>query len=140
MNHPLLPATVIHDLINNYLTCHDQLKTGHVLKDYLDINEQILATILRSSYHICLKNLFDPLITKSFRYVKEPYRVSVRQSVISWPYNLPQSFDLNTFNKVWVYHSTHLFQLYTRLFSYSPFVYQPNYTLVDIFDVPCKFL
>ena len=140
MNHPYLPSTVMHDLVNKYLICHDQLKVSYVLKDYLYINEQIFVSILRLSRHINLKHIFDRFIQHNARYIKEEHRISVYNATISWPYILSQSFDVETLNKVWLYHSTDLFQLYTRLFSYSPFVYQPNYTLVDIFDVPCKLL
>ncbi|CAF4070262.1 unnamed protein product, partial [Rotaria magnacalcarata] len=139
MNHPKLPSTVMHDLINVNLICNDQLKVSYVLKDYLCINEQIFATILRSSSNLNLKNLFNDCIKDSIQYVQEEHRIIVKNSTISWPYILPQSFDLRTLNKVWAYHTTDLFALYTRLFSYSPFVYRPKHTLIDIFEVPFVF-
>ena len=129
MNHPKLPWTVMHDLVNNYLTCHDQLKVSYVLNNYLCINEQSFANILRSSCHLNLKKLFNRFIKCSKRYIQHEHGVSVKNATISWPYILPQSFDVHTFNKVWLYYSTDLFSLYTRLFSYSPFVYQPKHAL-----------
>ncbi|CAF4875125.1 unnamed protein product, partial [Rotaria socialis] len=139
MNHPKLPSTVMHDLINVNLICNDQLKVSYILKDYLCINEQIFATILRSSCNLNLKNLFNDCIKDSIQYVQEEHRIIVKNSTISWPYILPQSFDLRTLNKVWAYYATDLFALYTRLFSYSPFVYRPKHTLIDIFELPFVF-
>ncbi|CAF3751172.1 unnamed protein product [Rotaria socialis] len=71
MNHPKLPSTVMHDLINVNLICKDRLKVSYVLKDYLCINEQIFATILRSLSHLNLKNLFNDCIKDSIQYVQE---------------------------------------------------------------------
>jgi len=140
MDFGRLPLLVIQNIVDNYLTCHDQLTFSHSLTEYLHINDRLLATILRSSYEIDLSYLSRAIIRNNSRYIEQEQSLSLRNTSISWPYLLPRSFDFNTLNKVWAYYRTDLFSLYARLFSYSPFVYRPKYTLVNIFKVPCKSL
>ncbi len=53
MDIQYLPSTVIHDIVNQYLTGH---KISYIVKEYLCLNEQTFATILRSSYELDLNN------------------------------------------------------------------------------------
>ncbi|CAF4065563.1 unnamed protein product, partial [Adineta steineri] len=136
MNRDILPSLVIQKIVDNSLTCHDQLIVSHTLHEYLYVNDGFLATILRSSNQINLYYLFQAIITDNSYYIQKEESVLLKDTLISWPYLLPQSFDVHTLNKVWAYYRTDLFSLYVRLFSYSPFVYRPKYTLVNIFKVP----
>lgn len=137
MDGRTLPLIVIQDIVDNYLTCHNQLTVTYALTEYVHVNNGLFATILKSSHQIDLSYLCQTIIRNNSRYTEQERSLLLRNTSISWPYLLPRSFD---FNKVWAYYRTDLFSLYVRLFSYSPFVYQPNYTLVNIFNVPCKFL
>ncbi|CAF0877434.1 unnamed protein product [Adineta steineri] len=68
--------------------------------------------MLRSSSQINLTELFRSIIRNYSKYIEINECLRIENSTVSWPYILP------------------------RLFSYSPFIYRPNYTLVNIFDVP----
>jgi len=138
MNYENLPSTIIYEIFNNYLNCHDQLKFTYVFNNKLYINERMMSTILRSSPEIDLRQLFRRITQNTSHYLERKDRIYLRNTSMSWPYILPRSFDVNTLNKLWAYYHTDVFSLYCRLFSYTPFVYQPSRTLIDVFDVPCK--
>ncbi|CAF2149136.1 unnamed protein product [Rotaria magnacalcarata] len=131
-----LPSIVTQDIVDSYLTCHDQVIASHTLTEYFHINDGLLSTILISAHQIDLCNLFRTLIKNNSRYIEQEESFLFRDTLISWPYLLPRSFDFITLNKVWAYYCTDLFCLYVRLFSYSPFVHRPKYTIINIFKVP----
>ncbi len=109
MNYQHLPSTVIHDIINSYTTCHEQLKLTYMFKQYLYINEQTLATILRSSSQVDLTHLFRTTLRNNSGYIEKEQRLYLKNSTLSWPYVLPKAFDEKTLNKVWSHYDTDLF-------------------------------
>jgi hypothetical protein len=139
MNIEYFPSTVLYDIVKNYLIGHDQLKISFLAKKYLYLNEGNFASILRSTNEVDLGDFIRAIIDHNSPYVQTRQRLYLRKTNISWPCILPKSFDVNTFNKVWAFYTTDLFSLYVRLFSYSPFFYRPDFTLLDLFEFPCKF-
>ena len=139
MQRTSLPTTVLHNILANCLRTHDQLIFANMFRSHLVINNQSLATILRRALPIDLRHLSDQIIRDNDRYIIANNRVTERNSDLSWPITLERAFDIDIFNQTWGHFSTQLFSLYSRLFSYSPFFYRPQYQLVDVFNVPCKF-
>lgn len=139
MQRTSLPTTVVHNILANYLRTHDQLIFAKIFRNHLVINNQTLATILRQALPIDLRLSSDPMIMDNNQYIIENNLVTERSSSLSWPITVERAFDVDTFNRTWGHFSTELFSLYSRLFSYSPFFYRPQYPLVDVFNVPCKF-
>ena len=135
----VLPNTVLHSILTNYLTAHDQLNFAKLFRGHLFINNQSLAAILRRAVPTDLRHLSAQIITDSDRYLASNDHVTERISNLNWSITLERAFDITTFNRTWGHFSTPLFSLYSRLFSYSPFFYRPQYPLVDVFNVPCKF-
>ena len=139
MQRASLPTTVLHNIFANCLRAHDQLIFSKMFRRHLVINNQTLATILRLALPSDLHHLSDPIVRDNHRYIVGNNRVTERHSSLSWPITLERAFDVETFNRTWGHFSTELFALYSRLFSYSPFFYRPQYPLVDVFNVLCKF-
>ena len=140
MQQQILPSTVLHYLLNNYLHSHDQLIFAKIFHTNLVINDQSLATILRHARSTNLHHLSHPILIDNNRYIYDGDRVSLPNSAVNWSMTLAHVFNIDTFNRVWGYFSTDLFRLYSRLFSFCPFFYRPQYPLIDVFKIPCEFI
>lgn len=139
MPHPTIPSLVLQHIFNNYLYCQDQLFFANLFLDQLNINDQCLLMILRNARQIDLQQLCEAMLLDDSQYILTDGQLRSSNSTYSWPTILERAFDVLTFNRVWGYFKTNLFHLYTRLFSFSPFFYRPQYSLVDVFKIPCKF-
>ncbi|CAF1058847.1 unnamed protein product [Adineta steineri] len=117
MNYQYLPSTFIHNLINKYLVCHDQLKASIIYKELLVLNEQTFATMLRSSSQINLTELFRSIIRNYSKYIEINECLCIENLTVSWPYILPRSFDVNTLNKpdLLTSHELNFFHLYGEI-------------------------
>ena len=138
MSHLPLPNLVLQNIFNQFLDCYDQLFFSKLFCNQLTINDRSLAMRLRRSHPVDIRQFFIQSLSCYDQYSIIGEEMASQNSTGSYPVTLERAFDVDTFNRTWGYSSTNLFHLYSRLFSFSPFFYRPQYPLVDIFKVSCK--